>query len=68
MRSFTISTAHPLLWRDKIYNNEMGGLCSTDVEESGVYRVLVEKPGGKRPNGRTRHRWEDSIKMELQGV
>ena len=32
----------------------------------GVYRVVVEKPEGKRPLGRPRHRWEDNIKMDLQ--
>ena len=26
------------------------------------------KPDGKRPLGRTRHRWEDNIKMDLQEV
>ena len=26
------------------------------------------KPEGKRPLGRPRHRWEDSIKMDLQEV
>jgi hypothetical protein len=30
-----------------------------------VYRVLVEKPEGKRPLGTPRHRWEDNIKMDL---
>ena len=34
----------------------------------GVYMVMVEKPEGKRPLGRPRHRWEDNIKMDLQGV
>jgi hypothetical protein len=34
----------------------------------GVYKVLVEKPEGKRPLGRPRHRWEDNIKMDLQEV
>jgi hypothetical protein len=33
-----------------------------------VYRVLVGKPEGKRPLGRPRRRWEDSIKMDLQDV
>jgi hypothetical protein len=33
-----------------------------------VYRVLVGKPEGKRPLGRPRIRWEDSIKMGLQDV
>jgi len=35
-------------------------------ERRGVYRVLVEKPEGKRPLGRPRRRWEDNIKMDLQ--
>jgi len=33
-----------------------------------VYRILVGKPGGKRPLRRPRHRWEDNIKMDLQEV
>jgi hypothetical protein len=34
----------------------------------GVDGALVEKPEGKRLLGRPRHRWEDSIKMDLQKV
>jgi len=37
-------------------------------ENSGVHRVSVEKPEGKRPLGRPRHRWEDNMKMDLQEV
>jgi hypothetical protein len=37
-------------------------------ENRGVYRVLVEKPEGKRPLGRPRCRWEDNINMGLQEV
>jgi 3-oxoacyl-ACP reductase-like protein len=37
-------------------------------ERRGSYRVLVGKPEGKRPLGRTRRRWEDNIKMDLQEV
>ena len=37
-------------------------------ERRGVYRVLVGKPEGKRSLGRTRRRWEDNIKMDLQEV
>ena len=37
-------------------------------ERRGKYRVLVEKPEGKIPHGRPRHRWEDNIKMALQEV
>jgi hypothetical protein len=34
----------------------------------GIYSVVVEKPWGKRPLRRPRHRWEDNIKMYLQEV
>jgi hypothetical protein len=34
-------------------------------EERKVYKVLVGKPGGKRPLGRPRCRWEDGIRMDL---
>jgi len=37
-------------------------------EDRGVHRVLVGKPEGKRPLGRPRRRWEDNIKLYLQGV
>ena len=35
-------------------------------EKSGVYRVLVVKPEGKRLFRRPRRRWEDNIKMDLK--
>jgi hypothetical protein len=34
-------------------------------EKRNVYRLLVGKPEGKRPLGRLRRRWIDSIKMDL---
>ena len=37
-------------------------------EGTGVYRVVVGKPEGKRPLGRPRRRWEDNIKMDIQEV
>ena len=33
-----------------------------------VQRVLVGKPEGKRPLGRSRRRWEDNSKIDLQEV
>jgi hypothetical protein len=30
-----------------------------------VYKVLVEKPEGKRPVERPRRRWENGIRMDL---
>jgi hypothetical protein len=35
---------------------------------TGVYRVSVRRPKGKRPPGRPRHRWEDNINMDLREI
>jgi hypothetical protein len=35
-------------------------------ERRGVYMVLVGKSEGKRPPGRSKHKWEDNITMDLQ--
>jgi len=37
-------------------------------EDTGVYRVLVGKPEGKRPLGRPRRRWVDIVRTDLQEV
>jgi hypothetical protein len=37
-------------------------------ERRGAYWFLVGKPEGKRPLVRPRHRWEDTIEMDLQEV
>jgi hypothetical protein len=34
-------------------------------ERKGVCRVLIGKPEGKRPLGRSRLRWKDNIKTVL---
>jgi hypothetical protein len=67
MRSFMIFTPHPIFAGDKIKKNDMGVACGAG-DERGVYRVLVGKPGGKRPLGGPRRRWEDNIRMHLQEV
>jgi hypothetical protein len=46
----------------------MGRACSTNGEKMNVYRILVGKPGGKRPLGRPKRRWEDNIKMDLREI
>ena len=35
-------------------------------EMRSVYRVLVGRNEGKSPPGRSRRRWEDNIKIDLQ--
>ena len=42
------------------------GLVERIGEESGMYRVFVGKPEGRRALGRPRRRWVDNIKMDLQ--
>jgi hypothetical protein len=37
-------------------------------EERGAYRIVVGRPEGRRPLGKTRRRWEDNIKIGLQEV
>jgi hypothetical protein len=37
-------------------------------ESRGAYRVLVEKPEGRRPIGKSGRRWEDNIKVDLREV
>jgi hypothetical protein len=35
-------------------------------EMRNIHKILVGKPEEKRPLGRPRHRWEDSIRMHLR--
>jgi hypothetical protein len=37
-------------------------------EKRNAYRILVGKPGGKRPLGRPRRRWVNNIKMDLREI
>ena len=53
------------IFHHKDLGNHLLQLCPKVVKHP-VYRVLVEKPEGKRALGRHRRRWEDSIKMDLQ--
>ena len=38
------------------------------MEEGSAFRILTGKPTGKRPSGRPRRRWEDSIRMNLKEI
>jgi hypothetical protein len=37
-------------------------------EKRYSYRILVEKPKGKSPLGRTRRRWEANVRMDLREI
>jgi hypothetical protein len=44
----------------------VGGACSTNGGK--INALLVGKPEGKRPLGRPRRRWVDTIRMDLAEV
>jgi hypothetical protein len=46
----------------------MDGACSTNGERRNAYRLLVGEREGRRPLGRPRRRWLDSIRMEWGDV
>jgi hypothetical protein len=48
-------------------DDEIGRVCSTHGERY-EYMSLVEKPEGKRPQGRSRRRWEDNNIMDLREI
>jgi hypothetical protein len=37
-------------------------------EKRNVYRILVGKPEGGRPQGRPRHGWVDNVKMDARDL
>ena len=37
-------------------------------ERRSAFKILTGKPTGKRPLGRPRRRWEDSIRMDLEEI
>jgi hypothetical protein len=46
----------------------MGEGCSRLGEGRGLYRILVEKPEGKKPLAIPRRILEDNIKIDIQEV
>jgi hypothetical protein len=46
----------------------MGRKYSTYVVKRNACRILVGKPEGKRPLGKTKCRWEENFKMDLREI
>jgi hypothetical protein len=46
----------------------VGRACNTNGEKRNAYRILAEKPKGKRRLGRPRHKWMDNIEMDLRVI
>jgi len=66
MRNFMICNSHQILL--EIFSQKMSwdGYVVILVQRRGVYGVLVGQSAGKRPLGRPRRRWVDSIGKDLQ--
>jgi hypothetical protein len=55
-----------IVWGIKSRRMRLAGHVARMGEKKDVYRFVVEKPEGKSPLERPRHRREDNIKMDLQ--
>jgi hypothetical protein len=44
----------------------MDGAFSVHEEMRNTYKILIGKPGGKKPLGRPRQRWEDNFEMYIR--
>ena len=55
-----------IVWLIKSRRMRWAGHVARMQEGRSVHKVLVGKPDGKRPLGRSRRRWEDDIKMDLE--
>ena len=46
----------------------MGRAYSENGGNWKAFKILTDKPTGKRPLGRSRRRWEDNIRMDLDEI
>jgi hypothetical protein len=52
----------------KSWRMRWAGHVARTGEERKLYKLLVGKPEGKRPMGRSRRRWENGIRMDLREI
>ena len=45
----------------------LAGHVARMKEDRSAFKILTDTPGGKRPLGRPRRRWEDNIRMDRVG-
>ena len=56
----------PYIWVIKSRRMRWVGHVARTENSGGTYRVLVGRTEGKTSFRRSRHRWKDSIKLDLQ--
>ena len=64
----SLYSSSDIVWVIKSRRTRWTGHVAHMGDTTGIFRVLVGKPEGKRPLGRPRRRWEDNIKMDIQEV
>ena len=64
-KKIMICTHHKILFWWSNQEQWDAKTCSTYGERRSVHKILVVKPEGKRPLGRSRRRWKDNIKTEI---
>jgi hypothetical protein len=57
-----------IIWVIKSRRKRWAGHVARMGEGRVAYRILVKRSEGKRPLRRSRYRWKDNIKMDLQEV
>jgi hypothetical protein len=50
----------------QIKDDEMDEACSAHMGMTNACKILFGKPEGRRPAGRSGHRWKDNIEMGLR--
>ena len=66
MRNFTVCTVHLTVRVIKCRRLRWLGYVARMEEGGRAFKILTDKPTGKRPLGRLRSRWEDNIRMDLK--
>ena len=56
-------SSHKFVWVIKSRRMRWVGHVARMGDRRSLYRVLVGKPEGKKPLGKSRHRWDVNIKM-----
>jgi hypothetical protein len=66
---YALCSSPNIIWVINSRRLRWAGHVTRMGERKGAYRVvLAGKPEGRRLLGRTRHKWEDNIKMDLEEV
>jgi hypothetical protein len=51
-----------------VKEDELGRACTTNGEKRNACRIFVENSEEKRPLGRPRRKWVDSVKIDLTEI